>query len=153
MVYLDDLRSHFCKLHLFHNFAAGCPIIYFFIRLSLLIYCHKCKFYGLLVINLRFNIQYYTSSVFARYLAQNQLLFTFYLLDLAQDCPRRLHIAPLYGDNPYFTAFIALKPSEQVYFIEAIYRACYDDLRCWFINSHLCSRFLFILVNLLFLIL
>ena len=130
MVYLDDLRSRFCKLHLFHNFAAGCPIIYFFIRLSLLIYCRKCKFYCLLVINLRFNIQYYTSSVFARYLAQNQLLFTFYLLDLAQDCPRRLHIAPLYGDNPYFTAFIALKPSEQVYFIEAIYRACYGDLRC-----------------------
>ena len=128
MVYLDDLRSHFCKLHLFHNFAAGCPIIYFFIRLSLLIYCYKCKLYGLLVINLRFNIQYYTSSVFARYLAQNQLLFTFYLLDLAQDCPRRLHIAPLYGDNPYFTAFIALKPSEQVYFIEAIYRTCCSDL-------------------------
>ena len=81
-----------------------------------------------MVINLRFNIQYYTSSVFARYLAQNQLLFTFYLLDLAQDCPRRLHIAPLYGDNPYFTAFIALKPSEHVYFIEAIYRVRYGDL-------------------------
>ena len=100
-----------------------------------------------------FNIQYYTSGVFARYLAQNQLLFTFYLLDLAQDCLRRLHIAHLYGDNQYFTAFIALKPSEQVYFIEAIYRACYGDLRCWFINSHLCSRFLFILVNLLPLVL
>ena len=81
-------------------------------------------------IDLRFNIQYYTSSVFARYLAQNQLLFTFYLLGLAQDCPRQLHIASLYGDNPYFTAIIALKPSEQVYFIEAIYRACYGDLRC-----------------------
>ena len=81
------------------------------------------------MIDLRFNIQYYTSSVFARYLIQNQLLFTFYLLDLAQDCPRRLHIASLYGDNPYFTAFIALKPSEHVYFIEAIYRACYGDLR------------------------
>ena len=91
---------------------------------------HKCKFYGLLVIDLRFNIQYYTSSVFARYLTQNQLLVTFYLLDLAQDCPRRLHIASLYGDNPYFTAFIALKPSRHVYFIEAIYRAYYGDLRC-----------------------
>ena len=103
-------------------------IIYLSIRLPLLIYCHKRKFYSLPVIDLRFNIQYYTSSVFARYLAQNQLLFTFYLLDLAQDCPQRLHIAHLYGDNPYFTAFIALKPSEQVYFIEAIYRACYGDL-------------------------
>ena len=82
------------------------------------------------MIDLRFNIQYYTSSVFARYLAQNQLLFTFYLLGLAQDCPRQLHIASLYGDNPYFTAIIALKPSEQVYFIEAIYRAYYGDLRC-----------------------
>ena len=130
MVYFGDLFLRFCKLHLFHNFAAGCSIIYFSIRLSLLVYCHKCEFYGLLVIDLRFNIQYYTSSVFARYLAQNQLLFTFYLLDLAQDCPRRLHIASLYRDNPYFTAFIALKPSEQVYFIEAIYRACYGDLRC-----------------------
>lgn len=96
----------------------------------MLVYRHKRKFHGLPVIDLRFNIQYYTSSVFARYLAQNQLLFTFYLLDLAQDCPQRLHIAHLYGDNPYFTAFIALKPSEQVYFIEAIYRACYGDLRC-----------------------
>lgn len=44
---------------------------------------------------------------------------------------------PLYGDNPYFTAFIALKPSEQVYFIEAIYRACYGDLWYWFMNLHL----------------
>ena len=94
----------------------------------MLIYCHKRKFYGLSAIDLRFNIQYYTSSVFARYLAQNQLLISFYLLDLAQHCPRRLHIDPLYGDNPYFTAFIALKPSEQVYFIEAIYRACFGDL-------------------------
>ena len=94
------------------------------------VYQYKRKFYGLPQIDLRFNIQYYTSSVFARYLAQNQLLFTFYLLDLAQDCPRRLHIAPLYGDNPYFTAFIALKPSEQVYFIEAIYKVCCGDLRC-----------------------
>ena len=94
----------------------------------MLIYCHKRKFYGLSAIDLRFNIQYYTSNVFTRYLVQNQLLFTFYLLGLAQDCPWRLHIAPLYGDNPYFTAFIALKPSEQVYFIEAIYRACYGDL-------------------------
>ena len=118
----------FCKLYLFHNFAAGCPIIYLSIRLSLLVYCHKCKFYSLPAIDLCFDIQYYTSSVFARYLAQNQLLFTFYLLDLAQDCPRRLHIASLYGDNPYFTAFIALKPSRHVYFIEAIYRACYGDL-------------------------
>ena len=82
------------------------------------------------MIDLRFNIHYYADSIFTCYLAQNQLLVTFYLLGLAQDCPRRLHIAPLYGDNPYFTAFIALKPSEQVYFIEAIYRACYDDLRC-----------------------
>lgn len=153
MVYLDDLRSRFCKLHLFHNFAAGCPIIYFFIRLSLLIYCRKCKFYCLLVINLRFNIQYYTSSVFARYLAQNQLLFTFYLLDLAQDCPRRLHIAPLYGDNPYFTAFIALKPSEHVYFIEAIYRVRYGDLWYWFMNLYLCLYLLFTFINSLFLIL
>lgn len=63
-----------------------------------------------------------------RYLAQNQPLATFYLFDLAQDCPRRLHIAPLYGDNPYLTAFIALKPSEHVYFIEAIYRVCCGDL-------------------------
>ena len=82
------------------------------------------------MIDLRFNIQYYTSSVFTRYLVQNQLLFSFYLLGLAQDCPRRLHIAPLHGDNPYFTAFIVLKPSEHVYFIEAIYRAYYGDLRC-----------------------
>ena len=104
-------------------------IIYLSIRLPSLIYCHKRKFYGLPVIDLRFNIQYYTSSVFARYLAQNQLLFTFYLLDLAQDCPQRLHIAHLYGDNPYFTAFIALKPSEHVYFIEAIYRVCCGELR------------------------
>lgn len=95
----------------------------------MLIYRHKRKFYGLPVIDLRFNIQYYTSSVFARYLAQNQLLVAFYLLDLAQDCPRRLHIAPLYGDNQYFTAFIALKPSEHVYFIEAIYRVRCGDLR------------------------
>ena len=94
----------------------------------MLVYCHKRKFYGLSAIDLRFNIQYYTSSVFTRYLVQNQLLFTFYLLGLAQDCPWRLHIAPLYGDNPYFTAFIALKPSEHVYFIEAIYRALYGDL-------------------------
>ena len=62
------------------------------------------------------------------HLAQNQLLISLYLLDLAQDCPWRLHIAPLYGDNPYSTAFIALKPSEHVYFIEAIYRAYYGDL-------------------------
>lgn len=82
------------------------------------------------MIDLRFGIHYYTSSVFTLYLAQNQLLVSFYLLDLALDCPWQLHIAPLYGDNPYFTAFIALKPSEHVYFIEAIYRACYDDLRC-----------------------
>ena len=116
MVYLDNLRSHFCKLHLFHNFAAGCSVIYLSICLPLPVYQYKRKFYGLPQIDLRFNIQYYTSSVFARYLAQNQLLFTFYLLDLAQDCPRRLHIAPLYGDNPYFTAFIALKPSEHVLF-------------------------------------
>ena len=80
------------------------------------------------MIDLRFNIQYYTGSVFALYLAQNQLLISLCLLDLAQDCPRRLHIAPLYGDNLYFTAFIALKPSRHVYFIEAIYRACYGDL-------------------------
>ena len=80
------------------------------------------------MIDLRFNIHYYADSVFTRYLAQNQLLVTFYLLDLAQDCPWRLHIAPLYGDNPYSTAFIALKPSEHVYFIEAIYRALYGDL-------------------------
>ena len=105
-------------------------IIYLYIRLPLLIYCHKRKFYGLPVINLRLCIHYYTSSIFTLYLAQNQLLISFYLLDLALDCPWRLHIAPLYGDNPYFTAFIALKPSEQVYFIEAIYRACYGDLRC-----------------------
>ena len=94
----------------------------------MLVYRHKRKFYGLPVIDLRFNIQYYTSSVFMLYLAQNQLLISIYLLDLAQDCPRRLHIAPLCGDNPYFTAFIALKPSEHVYFIEAIYRICYGDL-------------------------
>ncbi len=62
------------------------------------------------------------------YLAQNQLLISFYLLELAQDCPRRLHIAPLYGDNPYFTAFIALKPSEHDYLVEAIYRVCCGDL-------------------------
>ena len=130
MVYLDDLRSHFCKLHLFHNFAASCSIIYLSIRLPLLVYCYKRKFHSSSMVDLRFNIQYYTSSVFARYLAQNQLLFTFYLLGLAQDCPWRLHIASLYRDNPYFTAFIALKTSEQVYFIEAIYRACYGDLRC-----------------------
>ena len=80
------------------------------------------------MIDLRFGIHYYTSSVFTLYLAQNQLLVSFYLLDLALDCPWQLHIAPLYGDNPYFTAFIALKPSEHVYFIEAIYRACYGDL-------------------------
>ena len=128
MVYLDNLRSHFCKLHLFHNFAAYCSNIYFFIRLSLLVHCHKRKFYGLPIIDLRFNIQYYTGSVFAIYLAQNQLLISLYLSDLAQDCPRRLHIAPLYGDNPYFTAFIALKPSGCVYFIEAIYRVCCGDL-------------------------
>ena len=118
----------FCKLHLFHNFAADCSNIYFFIRLSLLVHCHKRKFYSLPIIDLRFNIHYYTSSVFTLYLAQNQLLISFCLLDLAQDCPRRLHIAPLYGDNPYFTAFIALKPSEHIYFIEAIYRALYGDL-------------------------
>ena len=94
----------------------------------MLVYRRKRKFYGLPVIDLRFNIQHYTSSVFMLYLAQNQILVTFYLFDLAQDCPRRLHIAHLYGDNPYFTAFIALKPSEHVYFIEAIYRACYGDL-------------------------
>lgn len=81
------------------------------------------------MIDLRFNIHYYAGSVFTCYLAQNQLLVTFYLLGLAQDCPRRLHIAPLYGDNPYFTAFIALKPSEHVYFIEAIYRVRCGDLR------------------------
>ena len=137
MVYLDDLRSHFCKLHLFHNFAVSYSIIYFLIRSFLLIYCHKHKFYGLSVIDLRFNIQYYTSSVFTCYLVQNQPLFTFYLLGLAQDCPWRLHIAPLYGDNPYFTAFIALKPSEHVYFIEAIYRVCCGDLWYWFMNLHL----------------
>ena len=94
MVHLDDLRSHFCKLHLFHNFAASCSVIYLSIHLPLLVYCYERKFYGLPVINLRFSIHYYTSSVFTLYLAQNQLLFTFYLLDLAQDCPRRLHIAP-----------------------------------------------------------
>ena len=81
------------------------------------------------MIDLRFNIHYYAGGVFKRYLAQNQPLVTFYLLDLAQDCPRRLHIASLYGDNPYFTAFIALKPSEHVYFIEAIYRVRCGDLR------------------------
>ena len=49
------------------------------------------------MIDLRFNIHYYADSVFTRYLAQNQLLVTFYLFDLAQDCPRRLHIAPCMG--------------------------------------------------------
>ena len=129
MVYLNDLRSRFCKLHLFHNFAADCSIIYLSIRLSLPVHQYKRKFYGSSEIDLRFNIHYYAGGVFTLYLAQNQLLVTFYLLDLAQDCPRRLHIAPLYGDNPYFTAFIALKPSEHVYFIEAIYRVRCGDLR------------------------
>ena len=68
MVYLCDLFLRFCKLHLFHNFAAGCSVIYLSIRLPLLVYCHKRKFYDLPVIDLRFNIQYYTSSVFARFL-------------------------------------------------------------------------------------
>ena len=77
----------------------------------------------------------------------------FYLLDLAQDDPRRLHIAPLYGDNPYFTAFIALNPSEHVCFIEAIYRTCYGDLWYWFMNLYLYPLLLFIFINLLLLIL
>lgn len=47
MVHLDDLHSHFCKLHLFHNFAASCPIIYLSIRLPLPVYQYKRKFYGL----------------------------------------------------------------------------------------------------------
>ena len=49
------------------------------------------------MIDLRFNIHYYAGSVFTCYPAQNQLLVTFYLLGLAQDCPRRLHIAPCMG--------------------------------------------------------
>ena len=47
MVYLDDLRLRFRKLHLFHNFAAGCSIIYLSIRLSLPVHQYKRKFYGL----------------------------------------------------------------------------------------------------------
>ena len=122
---------YFCAFVNYIYFITLLPVV----RLFTSLFIHPClfiainvNFYGLPVIDLRFNIQYYTSSLFTLYLAQNQLLVTFYLLDLAQDCPLRLHSAPLCGDNPYFTAFIALKPSEHVYFIEAIYRDCYGDL-------------------------
>lgn len=53
----------------------------------------------------------------------------------------------MHGDNPYFAAFIALKPSEHTYFIAVIYRVRCGDLRYWFMNLRLYLFLLFISVN------
>ena len=53
----------------------------------------------------------------------------------------------MHRDNPYFAAFIALKPSEYTYFIAVIYRSCGGDLRYWFMNLRLYLFLLFISVN------
>lgn len=96
--------------------------------MPLSIYRHKRKFCGLPKIDLRFIIHYYTGDVFTSYLTQTHLLTTFSLLGLAQIRPYQLHIASMHGDNPYFAAFIALKPSEHTYFIAVIYRVRCGDL-------------------------
>ena len=93
------------------------------------VYWCKRKFHGLSNVDLCFCIHYYTSDVFKGYLAQNHLLTAFSLLGLVQVRSYQLHIASMHGYNPYFAAFIALKPSEHTYFIAVIYRSCGGDLR------------------------
>lgn len=85
--------------------------------------------------------------MFILYLAQNHPLTAFSLLGLAQTRSYQLHIASIHGDNPYFAAFIALKPSGHTYFIAVIYRSCGGDLRYWFVNLRHYLLLFFISVN------